>query len=82
MGHRQSVCVADVDASLIASHWDALRTRVERHHRAGFQSPKVRAGIKIVLQLRVVLRSISPLTWRRLLVRSDTSIARRHQIPH
>ncbi|CAN7773243.1 plasmid pRiA4b ORF-3 family protein [Variovorax sp. LjRoot175] len=33
-----------------------------------------------VLQLRVVLRSISPLIWRRLLVRSDTSIARLHQI--
>ena len=33
-----------------------------------------------VLQLRAVLRSISPLIWRRLLVRGDTSIARLHQI--
>lgn len=33
-----------------------------------------------VLQLRVVLRSISPLILRRLLVRGDTSIARLHQI--
>ncbi len=35
---------------------------------------------QVVLQLRVVLRSISPLIWRRLLVRSDTSIARLHRI--
>lgn len=33
-----------------------------------------------VLQLRVVLRHISPLIWRRLLVRSDTSIAQLHQV--
>ena len=33
-----------------------------------------------VLQLRAVLRGISPLIWRRLLVRSDTSVARLHQI--
>ncbi len=28
-----------------------------------------------VYQLRVVLRSVSPLIWRRLLVRSDSTIA-------
>ncbi|MDM0022158.1 plasmid pRiA4b ORF-3 family protein [Variovorax saccharolyticus] len=33
-----------------------------------------------VLQLRAVLRSISPLIWRRLLLRGDTSVARLHQI--
>ncbi|MEJ8824841.1 plasmid pRiA4b ORF-3 family protein [Variovorax humicola] len=33
-----------------------------------------------VHQLRVVLRGISPLIWRRLLLRGDTSIARLHQI--
>jgi hypothetical protein len=33
-----------------------------------------------VLQLRAVLRGISPLIWRRLLVRGDTSVARLHQI--
>jgi hypothetical protein len=33
-----------------------------------------------VLQLRAVLRSISPLIWRRLLVRGDTSVARLHEI--
>jgi hypothetical protein len=33
-----------------------------------------------VLQLRAVLRGISPLSWRRLLVRGDTSVARLHQI--
>ncbi|MDM0118012.1 plasmid pRiA4b ORF-3 family protein [Variovorax sp. J22R133] len=33
-----------------------------------------------VLQLRAVVRSISPLIWRRLLVRGDTSVARLHQI--
>ena len=33
-----------------------------------------------VLQLRAVLRSISPLIWRRLLVGGDTSVARLHQI--
>ena len=31
-------------------------------------------------QLRVVLRNVSPLIWRRLLVRSDTSIAELHTI--
>ncbi|WP_436297121.1 plasmid pRiA4b ORF-3 family protein [Variovorax sp. LjRoot175] len=33
-----------------------------------------------VLQLRAVLRGISPLIWRRLLVRVDTSIAQLHHI--
>ena len=33
-----------------------------------------------ILQLRAVLRGISPLIWRRLLVRGDTSVARLHQI--
>ena len=32
----------------------------------------------MVLQLRVVLRGISPLTWRRLLVRGDATIADLH----
>ena|SRR5665213_3572133 len=32
-----------------------------------------------VYQLRAVLRGISPLIWRRLLVRSDSSIALLHQ---
>ena len=32
-----------------------------------------------VYQLRVVLRGISPLVWRRLLVRSDATIADLHQ---
>jgi len=31
-------------------------------------------------QLRVVLRNVSPLIWRRLLVRSDASIAELHAI--
>jgi hypothetical protein len=29
----------------------------------------------VVYQLRVVLRGVSPLIWRRLLVRSDSTIA-------
>ena len=33
-----------------------------------------------VFQLRVVLRGISPLIWRRLLVRSDTTFARLHDV--
>src|SRR5215469_5376408 len=33
----------------------------------------------VVYQLRVVLRGISPLIWRRLLVRSDSTIADLHQ---
>ena len=33
-----------------------------------------------VYQIRVVLQGISPLIWRRLLVRSDTTIARLHDI--
>jgi hypothetical protein len=32
----------------------------------------------IALQLRVVLRGVSPLIWRRLLVRSDSTIADLH----
>src|SRR5438552_9543414 len=32
----------------------------------------------VVYQLRVVLRGVSPLIWRRLLVRSDSSIADLH----
>ena len=33
-----------------------------------------------IYQLRAVLRGISPLIWRRLLVRSDTTIAQLHEI--
>src|SRR5713101_8361547 len=33
-----------------------------------------------VYQLRIVLRGISPLIWRRLLVRSDTTLAQRHLV--
>ena len=33
-----------------------------------------------ILQLRAVLRGISPLIWRRLLVPSDTSIAQLHEV--
>lgn len=33
-----------------------------------------------VYQLRVVLREVSPLIWRRLLIRSDTPIAELHAI--
>jgi len=32
----------------------------------------------MVYQLRVVLRGISPLIWRRLLVRSDSTVADLH----
>jgi hypothetical protein len=32
----------------------------------------------VVYQLRVVLRGVSPLIWRRLLVRSDSTIADLH----
>jgi hypothetical protein len=32
----------------------------------------------LVYQLRVVLRGIGPLIWRRMLVRSDTTIADLH----
>jgi Plasmid pRiA4b ORF-3-like protein len=34
----------------------------------------------VILQLRAVLRGISPLIWRRLLVPSDTSIAQLHEV--
>jgi hypothetical protein len=36
------------------------------------------APVPVVYQLRVVLRGISPLIWRRLLVRSDSTIADLH----
>jgi hypothetical protein len=32
-----------------------------------------------IYQLRAVLRGISPLIWRRLLVRSDSTVAQLHQ---
>ena len=35
---------------------------------------------RVILQLRAVLRGISPLIWRRLLVRSDSSIAQLHEV--
>jgi hypothetical protein len=38
------------------------------------------ASERMILQLRVVLRGISPLIWRRLLVPSDTSIAQLHEV--
>jgi Plasmid pRiA4b ORF-3-like protein len=34
----------------------------------------------VVYQLKIALRGISPLIWRRLLVRADTSIAELHHI--
>jgi hypothetical protein len=34
----------------------------------------------VILQLRAVLRGISPVIWRRLLVSSDTSIAQLHEV--
>jgi hypothetical protein len=37
------------------------------------------AAEAVVYQLRVVLRGISPLIWRRLLIRSDSSIADLHR---
>jgi len=39
--------------------------------------PKTSAQ-SVVYQLRVVLRGISPLIWRRLLVRSDSTVADLH----
>lgn len=36
---------------------------------------------RVILQLRAVLRGISPLIWRRLLVPSDTTIAQLHEAP-
>ena len=36
------------------------------------------AGDLVVLQLRVVLRGVSPLIWRRILVRADSTIADLH----
>jgi len=33
-----------------------------------------------IYQLRIVLRGISPLIWRRLLVRSDTTLAQLHRM--
>jgi hypothetical protein len=41
---------------------------------------KGEASEQVILQLRAVLRGISPLIWRRLLVPSDASIAQHHDI--
>jgi hypothetical protein len=35
---------------------------------------------RVILQLRAVLRGISPLIWRRLLVPSDTTIVQLHDV--
>ena len=35
----------------------------------------------MVYQLRAVLRGVSPLTWRRLLIHGDSSIADLHRTP-
>jgi hypothetical protein len=35
---------------------------------------------RVILQLRAMLRGISPLIWRRLLVPSDTTIAQLHKV--
>jgi hypothetical protein len=35
---------------------------------------------RVILQLRAVLRGISPLIWRRLLVPSESSIAQLHEV--
>jgi hypothetical protein len=41
----------------------------------GYDGGMAEAAAPIVDQLRVVLRGISPLIWRRLLVRSDSTWA-------
>ena len=41
---------------------------------------KAEASAQMILQLRAVLRGISPLIWRRLLVPSDTTIAQLHDV--
>ena len=41
---------------------------------------KNEASPRVILQLRAVLRGISPLIWRRLLVPSDTTIAQLHGV--
>jgi hypothetical protein len=40
----------------------------------------VEAAAPIIYHLRVVLRRISPLIWRRLLVRGDSTIADLHHL--
>jgi hypothetical protein len=41
---------------------------------------KHEASERMILQLRAVLRGISPLIWRCLLVPSDTSVAQLHEV--
>ena len=41
---------------------------------------KDEASERMILQLRAVLRGVSPLVWRRLLVPSDTSIVQLHEV--
>jgi hypothetical protein len=47
-------------------------------HRIGGQGSSM--ADPVVYQLRVVLRGVSPLVWRRLLVRSDSSLAGLHEV--
>ncbi len=46
----------------------------------GYDGGMTETATPIVYQLRVVLRGISPLIWRRLLVRSDSTIADLHHV--
>ncbi|WP_409050674.1 IS1096 element passenger TnpR family protein [Variovorax guangxiensis] len=48
--------------------------------KVSFEDGTGASSAQEVLQLRAVLRSISPLIWRRILVRGDSSVARLYQI--
>ena len=43
-------------------------------------SPVIQSCPLAIYQLRVVLCGVSPMIWRRLLVRSDTNLAQLHQV--
>jgi hypothetical protein len=42
--------------------------------------PELSASSFAIYQLRVVLRGVSPLVWRRLLLASDTNLAELHEV--
>ena len=55
----------------------ALESRLSPRYDQGMESSHALPGI---YRLRIVLRDISPLIWRRLLIRSDTTLAQLHAI--
>jgi hypothetical protein len=70
----------DIDAAFKANQESNQKLGVCGAQEYSLTMTKVNPPGEGIYQLRAVLRGISPLIWRRLLVRSDTTIALLHQV--